>query len=120
MPKKSRSKRSKRLKRSERLDDDEFRCFCCKEKVTAKSRSICVDMYKNKRYALRGTCPKNNCKLSKIISNEKAEILKKVYDHCPANDNSSGNKAAEAGGIFALFALLGGAIAYAVKSSKKC
>ena len=119
MPKKSRSKRSKRLKRSERLDDDEFRCFCCKEKVTAKSRSICVDMYKNKRYALRGTCPKNNCKLSKIISNEKAEILKKVYDHCPAND-CSGNKAAEAGGILALFALLGGTIAYAVNSSKKC
>ena len=99
---------------------EEFLCFCCNEKVMAKQKSICVDMYKNQRYGLRGICPKNNCKLSKFISDETALELIKKYGRCPNDDNSSGNKAAEAGGIFALFALLGGAIAYAVKSYKKC
>jgi hypothetical protein len=105
-------------KKSKKLDPNniDFRCFCCKEKVKAKSGSICVDMYKNGRYAVRGICCKNNCKLSKIISDDDAEKLKKVISNC---DDSS-NKVAEAGGVLALFALLGGAIAYAVKTAKKC
>ena len=109
---------NKSKKKSKKLDPTKikFRCFCCKKKVEAKSGSICVDMYKNGRYALRGICSENYCKLSKIISDDDAEELKKVYGNC----GDSCNKAAEAGGIFALFALLGGAIAYAVKSYKKC
>ena len=107
----------KKLKKP--LQEDEFRCFCCKKKVTAKPGSICVDMYKNKRYALRGTCPKNNCKLSKIISDKDATRLMSEYGDCSDDDKPCSNKVVEAGGILALFALLGGAIAYAVKSTKK-
>ena len=110
---------SKKLKKkSKKLDPNniQFRCFCCKQKVEAKKGSICIDMYKNGRYALRGICSENNCKLSKIISDEDAEKLKQFYGNC----DDSCNKAAEAGGILALFALLGGTIAYAVKMAKKC
>ena len=109
---------NKSKKKSKKLEPTKikFRCFCCKKKVEAKSGSICVDMYKNGRYALRGICSENNCKLSKIISDDDAEKLKKVISNC---DDSS-NKVAEAGGVLALFALLGGAIAYAVKTAKKC
>jgi hypothetical protein len=120
MPNKLKKSKKSKTPLEEAEEAEEFFCLCCKEKVKAKPKTICVDMYKNKRYALRGTCPKNKCKLSKIISNENAIKLKKKYGDCPKDDNSSGNKAAEVGGIFALFALLGGAIAYAVKNAKKC
>jgi len=113
MPKKLKKKSKKK---SKKLGETEFRCFCCKKKVEAKTGSICVDIYDNGRYALRGTCPKNNCKLSKFISNDTAEELKELYGGC----NDSCNKVVEAGGILTVFALLGGAIAYAVKMAKKC
>jgi uncharacterized UBP type Zn finger protein len=118
MPKKFKNKLKKKSKKLVELDPNkiEFSCFCCKQKVKAKSGSICVDMYKNGRYALRGICCENDCKLSKIISDDDAEKLKEVLSNC----GESSNKVAEAGGILALFALLGGAIAYAVKMAKKC
>jgi hypothetical protein len=119
MPKKSKKKSKKS---SKELDPNkiEFTCFCCKQIVEAKSGSICVDMYKNGRYAVRGLCKKNNCKLSKFISYDDAEKLKELYGKCDDDDDHNVNKVAEAGGILALFALLGGAIAYAVKMAKKC
>ena len=94
-------------------------CFCCKKKVIPKEGSICIDIYKNGRYALRGKCPENNCSLSKILSDETAKKLKCKYQDCPI-DSDSCMGAAEAGGIFALFALLAGTLAFAVKSAKNC
>lgn len=100
------------------LGETEFRCFCCKKKVEAKRGSICIDLYKNNRYAMRGICPENKCSLSKIISNDKAEELKGKYKDCSSLDDHEGIGVAEAGGIFALFALLAGTIAFGIKSSK--
>ena len=109
-------------KKSKKLNETEFTCLCCRKTVEAETGSICVDLYRNGKYALRGTCVEKKCKLSKIISNDDAKTLMKKYGDCPANDSSSNdsssNKAVEAGGILALFALLGGAIFYAVKSGK--
>ena len=105
------------------LGETEFRCFCCKKKVEAKRGSICIDLYKNNRYAMRGICPDKKCSLSKIISNEKAEELKRKYNDCSNSDDHDdhdGIGVAEAGGIFALFALLAGTIAFGVKSAKNC
>lgn len=101
-------------------DDDDFYCLCCKEKVKADPKSICIDIYKNGRYALRGICPIKNCSMSTFISDEYAEEIKrtKKYNCCGEVDSGDGNKIAEAGSILAFLALLGGAIAYAVKSSK--
>jgi len=108
------------MAKKKKLKETEFWCFCCKDKVSAKTGSICLDMYKNGRYALRGNCPHKDCLMSKIISDETAEKIKscKKYNYCEEDDSGDGNKIAEAGGILAFLALLGGAIAYAVKSSK--
>ena len=110
-------KKSKKSKKSKKLNETEFTCLCCRKTVEAETGSICVDLYRNGIYALRGTCVEKKCKLSKFISDDDAETLMKKYGDCPANDSSS-NKAVEAGGILAFFALLGGAIFYAVKSGK--
>ena len=98
------------------MGDDQFHCFCCKKKVKAIPDSICIDVYKNGRSAMRGLCPENNCKLSKIISDEKAEELKSKYNDCP----KSNNDVLEAGGVFAFLALLAGAIVVGIKSTKHC
>jgi hypothetical protein len=100
------------------LREKEFRCFCCKVKVEALEGSICIDVYKNGRYAMRGICPHKKCSLSKFISKEKAEKLKSKYSDCPVS--SSDSKVVEAGGVFALFALLAGAVVMGIKSAKSC
>ena len=107
------------MAKKKKLKENEFWCFCCKAKVKAEPKSICLDMYKNGRYALKGICPHKKCAMSKIISDDTAAKLRCKYDGC-REEEDCGNKAAEAGGILTLFALLGGAIAYAVKTSKNC
>ena len=62
------------------LDETEFHCFCCKKKVDAVKGSISFDVYKNGRSAMRGICPHKKCKLSKIISDSTANILKSKYE----------------------------------------
>ena len=112
--------KKKKMKKEmkEKMKEEEFWCFCCKEKVKAKSGSICLDMYKNGSYALRGKCCLQNCSMSKFISDDNAAKWKSKYNDCQDDDSDGSNKIAEAGGILAFLALLGGAIAYAVKTSK--
>ena len=101
------------------LAENEFYCFCCKDRVEALPGSICFDVYKNGRHAMRGVCPHKKCALSKIISDKKAEKLKSKYRDCKTEEPSD-SKIVEAGGVFALFALLAGAIVMGIKSAKPC
>ena len=120
------------------LKENEFYCLRCKKHVEAKKGSICKAEYTTKRgkkgFLLKGVCPcPNNCKLSKLISEEKNKTFKDKYSDCPekskdtssdcpekSKDTSSDTSVAEVGGVFALLALLAGGIAVTIKSLKQC
>lgn len=107
------------------LKENEFYCLRCKKHVEAKKGSICKAEYTTKRgkkgFLLKGVCPcPTNCKLSKLISQEKNKTIKDKYSDCPEKSTSSDTSVAEVGGVFALLALLAGGIAVTIKSLKQC
>ena len=79
-PKRS-NKRSN--KRSPKLGERQFYCVSCRTRRTLPKENISMKMYSNKVRgtipAMRGVCPSCDTKLTKFVSNDKADKLVEKY-----------------------------------------
>jgi ferredoxin len=58
------------------LSDKTFYCLSCRQRVTADS--VSMEQTQNGRYRLGGKCTKCHTKVSKFISDDKANSLKRM------------------------------------------
>jgi hypothetical protein len=64
------------------MKTNEFYCVACRKRVVISSDNICVAKLKNGRHALKASCKKCDCNLTKFIKDNSVSSMKSKFGKC--------------------------------------
>lgn len=65
-----------------KLRQNQFYCVKCRARITSPEDTICVEVFKNDRPALRSYCHRCDTNLTKFIKNDDKDRMVDKYGRC--------------------------------------